>query len=122
MPVRGIRGAVQAPSDTAEAISTETKALLREMVAANDIRPDDIISIFFTTTVDLTADFPAAAARQLGWTDVPLLGAQEMEAKQGMARVIRVLMHVESERTRAQIRHIYLGEAVKLRPDWTPSS
>ena len=117
MPVRGVRGAVQAAENTADAIDAATQELLREIVAQNEIASNHIISIFFTTTVDLTAGFPAAAARKLGWTDVPLLGAQEMDADNAMPRMIRVLMHIESDRTRPQIRHIYLGDAITLRPD-----
>ncbi|MBD3297369.1 MAG: chorismate mutase [candidate division Zixibacteria bacterium] len=117
MPVRGVRGAVQALSNSPEAISAATQELLRAMMTANDLDEEQIISIFFTTTTDLTADYPAAAARELGWTDVPLLGAQEMDVPNQLSRVIRVLMHVETERTRPQIRHVYLGETAALRPD-----
>lgn len=117
MPVRGVRGAVQAAANSPEAIDTATRRLLHAMVDANDIAEEDIISIFFTTTVDLNADYPAAAARKLGWSDIPLLSAQEIEVPNQMSRVIRVLMHIETERTRPQVRHVYLGDTVTLRPD-----
>jgi chorismate mutase len=87
------------------------------MVAANQIEHDQIVSVFFTVTTDLNADYPAAAARAMGWVDVPLLDAQEMEVPGGMPRVIRVLMHVETHRSLAQIQHIYLDAAAALRPD-----
>lgn len=117
MAVRGIRGAVTADANTKEAIAKSTQVLLRTMVTSNKIEDTQIISIFFTVTTDLNADFPAAAARAMGWTDIPLLDAQEMEVPGGMARVIRVLMHVETEIPRAEIAHVYLGTAEALRPD-----
>lgn len=117
MAVRGIRGAITIPENTEAAIETATQELLLQMLKANRLIPEWIISIFLTATVDIDASYPAAAARKLGWTDVPLLDAQEIEVQGGMPRVVRVLMHVETERTRAQIRHVYLGDAANLRPD-----
>ena len=117
MNVRGIRGAVTADANTKEAIAQATQTLLRTMVKANRVDDRQIISIFFTVTTDLNADFPAAAARAMGWTDIPLLDAQEMEVPGAMPRVIRVLMHVETEIPRAEIAHVYLGPAEALRPD-----
>jgi chorismate mutase len=117
MSVRAVRGAVDVPHNTAQAITDATKRLLLEMCEANEIGPDAIISVFFTVTVDLNAVYPAAAARALGWTDVPLLDAQEIEVGGGMPRVIRVLMHIESDRPRGRIRHVYLDGAFALRPD-----
>ncbi|GAB4317789.1 MAG: chorismate mutase [Candidatus Zixiibacteriota bacterium] len=108
---------MQAEANSAEAIDRATRTLLRAMVDANDLTEEQIISIFFTTTVDLNADYPAAAARRLGWSEIPLLGAQEIEAPDQMPRVIRVLMHCETERTRPQIRHVYIGNTATLRPD-----
>jgi len=119
MSVRAIRGAIDVSCNTVEAISDATKRLLLAMCEANNLDPGAIISIFFTMTVDLTAVFPAAAARALGWTDIPLLDAQELEVGGGMPRVIRVLMHVESDRPRAGIQHVYLDGALALRPDLT---
>jgi chorismate mutase len=117
VPVRAIRGAINVPDNTAKDITTSTERLLRAMCEANELDQAAIISIFFTVTVDLNAEFPAAAARAIGWTDIPLLDAQEIEVAWSMPRVIRVLMHVESETPRAGIRHVYLDKAVALRPD-----
>jgi chorismate mutase len=117
MAVRGIRGAVSVDANTKEAIVKATQSLLRSMVTANKIEDRQIISVFFTVTTDLNADFPAAAARAMGWTDIPLLDAQEMEVPGAMARVIRVLMHVECDLTRGEIAHVYAGAAQVLRPD-----
>lgn len=121
MTIRGIRGAIDVPENTAEAIDHRTQELLRAMVAANNLDPRHIVSIFLTATVDLDAAYPAAAARAIGWTHIPLLDAQEIDVQGGMPRVIRVLMHVESEKSHDDIHHIYLGSAVSLRPDLTQS-
>lgn len=120
MAVRGIRGAIDVPANTQAAIAHATQTLLRAMVDANGITTERIISVFFTMTTDLNADFPAAAARAMGWTDVPLLDAQEMEVPDAMPRVIRVLMHVDTDTARDQIKHVYIGQAVALRPDLGP--
>ena len=117
MAVRGIRGATTATANTKEAIAAATQTLLRGMVTTNRIEDDQIISVFFTVTTDLNADFPAASARAMGWTDIPLLDAQEMEVPGGLPRVIRVLMHVDTDLTRGEIAHVYLGAAESLRPD-----
>lgn len=117
MAIRGIRGAITVDENTKDAISRATQALLHRMTADNRIDDASIISVFFTVTTDLNADYPAAAARAMGWTDVPLLDAQEMEVPGAMPRVIRVLMHVESDQPRAEIAHVYLGGAEALRPD-----
>lgn len=117
MPVRGIRGAISVDANTTDAIGAATRRLLVEMSAANGIEPQAVISAFFTVTTDLNAAYPAAAARALGWVDVPLLDAQEIEVPTGMPRVIRVLLHVESDRARGDIQHVYLDKAVALRPD-----
>lgn len=117
MAVRGIRGAAIADANTKEAIAQTTQALLRQMVSSNRIEDSQIISIFFTVTTDLNADFPAAAARAMGWTDIPLLDAQEIEVPGAMGRVIRVLMHVDCDLTRGEIAHVYIGAAEALRPD-----
>jgi chorismate mutase len=117
MAIRGIRGATQASANTHEAIDAATRELLTTIVTRNKIEQDDIVSVFLTATVDLDAAYPAAAARKMGWTDIPLLDAQEIDVQNGLNRVIRVLMHVETELPRARIHHVYLGEAAKLRPD-----
>ena len=114
---RGIRGAVQAEANSKDSIFKATRILLQEIVEANDLAVDDIASVFFTATVDLNADYPAYAARDLGWTSVPLLCAREMDVPGGMERVIRVLLHVNTAKSQSEINHRYLGETRKLRPD-----
>ena len=115
--VRGIRGAIDVAENTAEAISAATARLLTAMLEANQLDEASLISAFFTVTTDLNAAYPAGAARALGWLDVPLLDAQEIEVPGGMPRVIRVLLHVDADRARADIRHVYLDGAARLRPD-----
>jgi chorismate mutase len=117
LAVRAIRGAIDVEANTREAIAEATQALLSAICDANAVDVSEVISVFFTMTVDLNADYPAAAARAMGWTDVPLLDAQEMEVPGGMPRVVRVLMHVETDLRRDQIRHVYLRNAARLRPD-----
>ncbi len=117
MSVRGIRGATTVDRDEAEAILGATEELVRELVAANDLRPEDIGSALFTVTPDLHAEFPAAAARRIGWTMVPLLNFTEIGVPGRLARCIRVLLHVNTERAQAEMVHVYLREAVSLRPD-----
>lgn len=117
MPVRGIRGAITVEQDTAEAILAATRELLAAIAEANRIRPEDIASVLFTTTPDLSAEFPARAARELGWTDVPLLGAIEMPVPGSLPRCIRVLVHVNTRTPASRIKHIYLRQARRLRPD-----
>jgi chorismate mutase len=120
--VRAIRGAIDVEANTAAAIATATRRLLVTMCEVNGIDQADIISAFFTVTVDLNAAFPAAAARALGWVDVPLLDAQEIEVPGAMPRVIRVLLHVVTGRPRMEIQHVYLDRAIALRPDLRPST
>ena len=117
MPVRGIRGAINVSANTRDAIQEATTRLLVAMCEANRLDSSAIISAFFTVTTDLNATYPAAAARALGWLDVPLLDAQEIEVPGGMPRVVRVLLHVETDIARNQIQHVYVDEAVALRPD-----
>jgi len=118
-PVRGIRGANVVRANTQEAILEATRELLEAMVQANGLGVDDIVSIFFTLTPDLNAEFPALAARELGWTRVPLLCATEIDVPGAMPRCLRVLMHVNTARPVTEIQHVYLGEAAALRPDLT---
>ena len=115
---RGVRGAISVTENTSEAIVAATKELMVTLAAANNIQPDDIASIFFTTTSDLTAIYPALAVRQLGWYDVAMLCGHEMDVPDGMSRIIRVLLHWNTPKTAQEIRHCYLREAVALRPDW----
>ncbi|MDP9068089.1 MAG: chorismate mutase [Actinomycetota bacterium] len=117
MGVQALRGATTTTADDPTAIATATRELLGEMLARNSVHPDDLISVVFTATSDLTADFPAAAARALGISDVPLLCAQELDVPGATRRCIRVLMHLNTPLSRAELRHVYLNEARSLRTD-----
>jgi chorismate mutase len=114
---RGVRGATTVERDTAEDILEATRELLEEVIRRNDIQPENVASAIFTTTPDLHAEFPAVAARQLGWHDVALLCGHEMNRPGALARCIRVLIHVNTTRTAAEMVHVYLRDAVTLRPD-----
>jgi len=118
---RGIRGATTAEANTAEDILEATRELVTALVKLNDLAPDDIVSAVFTTTPDLTATFPALAAREIGWTEVPLLCSHEMAVPGALTQAVRVLLHVNTVRTPAEIRHVYLNGAKQLRPDWAMS-
>jgi chorismate mutase len=115
--IRAIRGATTVALDDAEAVRAATQELLREIVARNAIVPADVISALFTVTADLTSEFPARAARSIGWDDVPLLCTVEIPVPGALPRCIRVLLHIETDRPRAAIRHVYLAGARVLRPD-----
>ncbi|WP_448575392.1 chorismate mutase [Thermomicrobium sp.] len=115
---RGIRGATTVEANTAEAIVQATRELLLALVEANGVETDQIASIIFTTTRDLNATFPAVAARELGWIHVPLLCAHEMDVPGAPTGVVRVLMHVNTEKSPREIRHVYLRGARVLRPEF----
>jgi chorismate mutase len=115
--VRGIRGATTVSEDTAAAILEATEELVREIVASNTFEAEDVASALFTVTPDLRAEFPAAAARRMGWTMVPLLNFTEIGVPGRLQRCIRVLIHVNTERSQREMVHVYLREAVSLRPD-----
>ena len=117
MAVRGIRGATVAEADTAEAIRAATRELLQALIAANGLAADDLASVIFTTTPDLTAEAPARAARELGWQETALMCMAEMDAAGGLARCIRVLIHWNTEKRPDEIHHVYLHAAGQLRPD-----
>ncbi|HHW13797.1 MAG TPA: chorismate mutase [Firmicutes bacterium] len=117
MAVRGIRGATTASGNSAEEILEATEELLEALVEANRLQVEEVASAVFTTTPDLTAEYPAAAARRLGWQDVALLGAVEMAKPGGVERCIRVLLQVNTERPQKDMRHVYLRGAAVLRPD-----
>jgi chorismate mutase len=118
MPIRGIRGATTVAADDPALILQATRELLEEILAQNKtMRPEDIASAFFTVTEDLTSTFPAQAARQMGWDLVPMLCAREIPVPGSLPRVIRVLVHWNTEIPQTEITHVYLREAVKLRPD-----
>jgi chorismate mutase len=114
---RGVRGAITVEENSSEAILEATRTLLETIVAENGMKAEEIASVIFTATADLDAVYPAVAARELGWVTVPLLCMQEMRVAGSLPRCIRVLLHWNTERAPAQIRHIYLGEAQRLRPD-----
>lgn len=114
---RGIRGATTVAEDNPLLILKATRELLALIIQVNEIRPEDVASVYFTTTVDLVSQYPALAARQLGWFDVPLLCGHEMAVPDGLPRCVRILIHWNTEREQQDIQHIYLGEATALRPD-----
>ena len=118
MGVRGVRGATCVTADEPALIREAARELLSELLRRNEItRFDDVISAVFTTTEDLNSAFPAEAARELGMNQVPLLCAREIPVPGSMPRCIRVLLHINSERSPQQIEHVYLREAQRLRPD-----
>ena len=115
--IRGIRGAVDVAENVPDAILAATRRLLLALQEANGFGTEDVSSILFTATPDLVAEFPARAARELGWSQVPLLCAQEIAKPDGPARIVRVLVSVETTRRQGEIVHVYLGGAACLRPD-----
>jgi chorismate mutase len=117
VPVRAIRGAVQVDADEREAILEGTTELVSEVMARNDLTPDDVISVLFTLTSDLRAEFPALAARKIGFQEVPMMCATEIPVPGALPRVVRLMMHVETGRSRRDIQHVYLRGAAALRLD-----
>ncbi|MFI6295082.1 chorismate mutase [Nonomuraea sp. NPDC050790] len=115
--VRAIRGAIQVDADDRDAIIEATTELVSTLMERNRLTTDDVISVLFTATPDLTAEFPALAARKLGFHDVPLICATEIAVPGALPRVVRLLAHVETDRPRAEIVHVYLRGAVALRQD-----
>jgi chorismate mutase len=122
MVCRGIRGATTVETDSPEAILTATRELLAQIVEANDVASEDIASALFTVTPDLKSAFPAEAARDLGWQQVPLLDAQEISVPGSLPRCIRVLVHWNTVKPQAEIRHVYLRGAASLRSDLATAS
>ena len=114
---RGIRGATTVEENTREAILAGTRELLSLLIEANVIHPDDVASAIFTTTPDLDAEFPAVAARQLGWTDVALMCGHEMSVPGSLQKCIRILIHWNTSKPASAIQHIYIKGASQLRPD-----
>jgi chorismate mutase len=115
MPTRGIRGATTVGNNDRSDIIEATKELLREIVTANQLDIADIASVIFSTTLDLNAEFPAVAAREIGWSDTPLLCSNEIDVPGSLAKCIRVLLHINSHKSQSEIKHIYLKNAVNLR-------
>jgi chorismate mutase len=114
---RGVRGATTVQANDRDQILNATRQLLGLMIRRNDIQSVDVASAQFTVTSDLTAEFPALAARQLGWIEVPLLCGYEISVPGSLPQCIRVLVHWNTSRSQSEIEHVYLHEAKKLRPD-----
>jgi chorismate mutase len=115
--VRAIRGAIQIDTDDRAAILEGASELVQAALDRNNVPVDDVISIVFTATPDLTAEFPAYAARQMGFTDVPLMCASEIAVPGALPRTLRLLAHVDTPRARSELRHVYLRGAAALRTD-----
>jgi len=117
MAVRGIRGATSVENNSQEEIRQATKELIELMVEKNQINLIDIASAFFTVTSDLDADFPARTAREMGWDHVPMMCAWEMDVPGSAKGIIRIMVHLNTDKEQDEIKHIYLKKAAKLRPD-----
>jgi chorismate mutase len=117
MACRGIRGATTAEANTSEAILKATRELLALMIRQNGVEPEDVASAIFTTTMDLDAEFPALAARQLGWFNVALMCGHELDVPGSLRHCIRVLLHWNTEKPASQIVHVYIKGAGRLRTD-----
>ncbi len=117
MMCRGVRGATTVVADDRDEILQATRQLLALMIRSNEIDTADLASATFTVTKDLTSEFPALAARQLGWIEVPLLCGYEITVQRSLPRCIRVLLHWNTTKSQSEIQHFYLHDAVKLRPD-----
>ena len=118
MVCRGIRGATTVAANTPEAIIDAATELLGAIMEANDVVADDVSSAFFTTTADLTAEFPAIAARKMGWTQMALMCGHEMDVPGSLPMCLRVLLHVNTEKGADEIVHVYLRDARSLRPEF----
>lgn len=117
MICRGVRGATTVESNSREEILTATRQLLALMIRLNDIQADDVGSAIFSITRDLDAEFPALAARQLGWLDVPLICTHEVNVPGSLPNCIRILLHWNTDKAQSEIQHVYIKGAIKLRPD-----
>ena len=115
--LHAIRGAITVERDERALLLAATRELLGEMIARNEMRPEEIVSVIFTLTPDLASEFPALAARELGWLDAALLCTMEIPVPGALPRTIRVLVHVEFDEPRERVVHVYLREATALRPD-----
>jgi chorismate mutase len=122
MPVRGVRGATTVHKNTRDEIIEATRELLETMIRVNDINAEDVASAWFTTTPDVNAEFPAVAARQLGWTFVPLMCGHEMAVPGSLPLCVRILLHINTEKSIHEVHHVYLREARRLRPDLESST
>lgn len=117
MPCRGIRGAITVERNSADAILEATREMLARIVEANGVSPKDVASALFTATPDLTAAFPAQAARELGWDHVALLDAQHIPVPGSISHCVRALIHWNTDKGQDEIHHVYLRGAASLRPD-----
>lgn len=117
MRLHALRGAITCAENTKTEIEEKTQRLVKELLTRNEIEHDDLVSVIFTMTSDLTAEFPATAARAVGLGDIPLLCARELEIEDGMPRCIRILVHCYSARQRDELHHVYLDGARALRDD-----
>lgn len=115
--IRGVRGATTVEHNSAKTILSATRELLRSMIELNGIVEDDVASILFTATPELDAAYPAAAARDMGWTRTALMGFQEADVINGLSRCIRVLIHWNTDKAIDEIQHVFLRDAALLRPD-----
>jgi chorismate mutase len=116
--VRGVKGATTTDGTTAEAVLAATEQLLAALIDANCIDQDDVAAVQFTTSPDLVAEFPAVAARErIGWNDVPLMCGHEMARPGALAQCIRILIFWNTDKAQNEVRHAYLNDAAKLRPD-----
>lgn len=119
MAVRAVRGATQLEVDEREHLLERVAELITAVLEANDLTRHDLISVLFTVTPDLSSEFPAVAGRQVGLVDVPLICAQEIDVPGSLPRVVRMMLHTETELSRDKIQHVYLHGATALRPDLT---
>jgi chorismate mutase len=117
MPCRGLRGATTADSNSSEDILAATRELLALMIRLNGIQAEDVASAFFSTTTDLDAEFPALAARQLGWIDIALMCNHELDVPGSLRQCIRILVHWNTDKPASEINHVYIKGASNLRPD-----
>lgn len=117
MMTRGVRGATTADENSSDAILEATRQLLALMIRRNDIEPEDVGSAIFTTTPDLDAEFPALAARQLNWMNVPLMCSHEIMAPGSLERCVRIMINWNTNKSQDEIHHVYIRNALSLRPD-----
>lgn len=122
MPVRGIRGATTVARNTREDILEAATELLGAIIEANDVNPEEVVSCWFTTTADLNAEFPAVAARKMGWTFVPLMCGHEMSVPGSLPLCLRILLHVNTDKRARDVHHVYIRGARVLRPDLSSST
>ncbi len=117
MSVRAVRGATQLDEDVRDHLLDRVAEMVQDVMSSNDLEVEDFISIIFTATADLTSEFPAYAARQLGFADVPLICARELEIEGSMPRVVRMMAHIDTDLARDEITHVFLHGAAALRRD-----